>query len=66
MKKIDHLRMYHRMLDDQIDQLEAMLHFSDPDTERMLDQLKKQRLNIKDGIAQLEAEDAEHNRHKSA
>ena len=54
------------MLDDQIDELERKHKFPDAQEEKMIADLKKQRLNIRDGIIQLEAEDAEHNRHKTS
>ena len=66
MKRIDHLKMMHKMLDDQIDELERKHKLPDVQEEKMIADLKKQRLNIKDGIKLLEAEDAEHNRHKSS
>jgi len=66
MKRIDHLKMMHKMLDDQIDELERKHKFPDAQEEKMIADLKKQRLNIRDGIKQLEAEDAELNRHKTS
>ena len=66
MRRIDHLKMMHKMLDDQIDELERKHKFPDAQEEKMIADLKKQRLNIRDGIIQLEAEDAEHNRHKTS
>jgi uncharacterized protein YdcH (DUF465 family) len=66
MRRIDHLKMMHTMLDDQIDELERKHKFPDAQEEKMIADLKKQRLNIRDGIIQLEAEDAEHNRHKTS
>ena len=66
MKRIDHLKMMHKMLDDQIDELERKHKFPDIQEEKMIADLKKQRLNIKDGIKMLEAEDAEHSRHKGS
>ena len=54
------------MLDDQIDELERKHKLPDVQEEKMIADLKKQRLNIKDGIKLLEAEDAEHNRHKGS
>lgn len=54
------------MLDDQIDELERKHKFPDAQEEKMIADLKKQRLNIRDGIKQLEAEDAELNRHKTS
>jgi uncharacterized protein YdcH (DUF465 family) len=66
MRRIDHLKMMHKMLDDQIDELERKHKFPDAQEEKMIADLKKQRLNIRDGIIQLEAEDAELNRHKTS
>ena len=66
MKKIDHLKMYHKMLDEQIDEMERLHKFPDPQQEKTIADLKKQRLNIRDGILQLEAQDAELVRHKNS
>jgi uncharacterized protein YdcH (DUF465 family) len=54
MKKIDHLKMYHKILDDQIDELEEKLKHPDDKTVTMLAVLKKQRLHVRDEIAELE------------
>lgn len=45
------------MLDDQIDALEQEHKFPDAQVEKLIADLKKQRLNVRDGIEQLEAED---------
>jgi len=45
------------MLDDQIDALEQEHKFPDAREEKLIADLKKQRLNIRDGINQLEAEE---------
>ncbi|NDB57522.1 DUF465 domain-containing protein [bacterium] len=66
MRRINHLKMMHKMLDDQIDELERKHKFPDAQEEKMIADLKKQRLNIRDGIIQLEAEDAELDRHKTS
>ena len=47
----------HKMLDEQIDELERKHKLPDIQEEKMIADLKKQRLNIRDGIAQLEAEE---------
>jgi hypothetical protein len=57
MKKIDHLKMMHKMLDDEIDELERKHQFPDAQEEKMIADLKKRRLQIRDGINQLEAEE---------
>jgi len=57
MKRIDYLKMMHKMLDDQIDALEQEHKFPDAQEEKLIADLKKQRLNVRDGIEQLEAED---------
>ena len=57
MKRIDYLKMMHKMLDDQIDALEQEHKFPDAREEKLIADLKKQRLNIRDGINQLEAEE---------
>ena len=59
MKRIDHLKMMHKMLDDQIDELERKHKFPDIQEEKMIADLKKQRLNIKDGISKIELEELE-------
>lgn len=64
MKKIDHLHMVHKMLDEQVDELERKHQFPDAQEEKMIADLKKRRLQIKDDILAAEAEHAEnHNRH---
>jgi uncharacterized protein YdcH (DUF465 family) len=57
MRRIDYLKMMHKMLDDQIDALEQEHKFPDAQVEKLIADLKKQRLNVRDGIEQLEAED---------
>ena len=56
MKKIDHLKMTHKLLDDQIDELERKHKMPDIQEEKMIADLKKRRLQIRDEIALEEAE----------
>jgi uncharacterized protein YdcH (DUF465 family) len=63
MKKIDHLKMIHKMLDDEIDELERKHQFPDAQEEKMIADLKKRRLQIRDDIKSLESEDAVQARH---
>jgi uncharacterized protein YdcH (DUF465 family) len=57
MKKIDHLKMMHKMLDDQIDELERKHQFPDAQEEKMIADLKKRRLQIRDEITLAEEEE---------
>jgi uncharacterized protein YdcH (DUF465 family) len=66
MKKIDHLHMTHKLLDDQIDELERKHKFPDAQEEKMIADLKKRRLQIRDDIKTLESEDAVQARHQSS
>ena len=52
MKKIDHLKMTHKLLDDQIDELERKHKLPDIQEEKMIADLKKRRLQIRDDIAE--------------
>jgi uncharacterized protein YdcH (DUF465 family) len=63
MKKIDHLKMMHKMLDDQIDALEQEHKLPDAQVEKLIADLKKRRLQIRDDINTLESEDAVQTRH---
>ena len=56
MKKEDHLNMKHRLLDDQIDDLERRHIYPDADEEKMIQDLKKERLKIRDEISRLHLE----------
>ena len=56
MKKADHLNMKHKLLDDQIDELEKRHTLPDVREERMIQDLKKERLKIRDEISRLQAE----------
>ena len=53
MKKEDHLNMKHRLLDDQIDELEKRHIYPDANEEKMIQDLKKERLKIRDEISSL-------------
>jgi len=57
MKRMDHLAMKHRLLDDQIDELERKHLMPDVDEEKMIADLKKERLRIKDQIVKAKLED---------
>ena len=53
MKKEDHLNMKHRLLDDQIDELEKRHIYPDANEEKMIQDLKKERLRIRDELERL-------------
>ena len=53
MKKEDHLNMKHKLLDDQIDELEKRHIYPDANEEKMIQDLKKERLKIRDEISSL-------------
>ena len=57
MNKLDHLAMKHRLLDDQIDELERKHLVPDIQEEKMIADLKKERLRIKDEIVRAKLED---------
>lgn len=57
MKRLDHLAMQHRLLDEQIDELERKHKFPDEREEKMIQDLKKERLKIKDQIVLAKKED---------
>lgn len=57
MKRLDHLQMRHRLLDEQIDQLERKHLMPDTDEEKLIADLKKERLKIKDQIVATKIED---------
>jgi uncharacterized protein YdcH (DUF465 family) len=57
MKAIDHLNIQHRMLDDQIDEMERKLLLPDSSSEVLVQTLKKERLRIRDVINQHITED---------
>jgi uncharacterized protein YdcH (DUF465 family) len=50
MKTLDHLNMQHRILDEQIDEMERKHILPDADEERLIQNLKKERLKIRDAI----------------
>ena len=53
MNKLDHLAMKHKLLDDQIDELERKHLMPDSDEEKMIADLKKERLKVKDMMEQV-------------
>jgi len=53
MNKLDHLAMKHKLLDDQIDELERKHLMPDTDEEKMIADLKKERLKVKDMMEQV-------------
>jgi uncharacterized protein YdcH (DUF465 family) len=57
MKRLDHLQINHRLLDEQIDELERKHLMPDTDEEKMIADLKKERLLIKDQIVAAKLED---------
>lgn len=52
IKQIQWLEMRHKILDDQIDELERKHVLPDPQEEKMIAELKKERLKIRDEIEQ--------------
>jgi uncharacterized protein YdcH (DUF465 family) len=50
MKRLDHLQMQHKLLDEQIDELERKHKLPDVSEEKMIADLKKERLKLKDQI----------------
>jgi uncharacterized protein YdcH (DUF465 family) len=57
MKKIDYLHMLHKMLDDQIDALEQEHKLPDAQVEKLIADLKKRRLQIRDDINGLDTKE---------
>ena len=57
MKRIEHLAMKHKLLDDQIDDLELKLLHPLPQEIKMVADLKKERLKVKDEIVKAKIED---------
>jgi uncharacterized protein YdcH (DUF465 family) len=53
MNKLENLAMQHRLLDDQIDELEKSSHHPLPQEIKMIADLKKDRLKIKDMMEQV-------------
>ena len=48
MNKLDHLAMRHKLLDDQIDELEQKSQHPMPQEIKMIADLKKERLRVRD------------------
>jgi len=57
MKRIEHLAVQHRLLDDQIDELEKKSFHSLPQEIKMVADLKKERLRVRDEIVKAKIED---------
>jgi len=57
MKRIEHLAMKHKLLDDQIDDLELKLLHPLPQEIKMVADLKKERLKVRDEIVKAKIED---------
>ena len=57
MKRLDHLAMQHRLLDEQIDEMERKHKIPDEKEEHMIADLKKERLKVKDQIVKAKIED---------
>ena len=57
MKKLDNLTIKHKLLDEQIDELERKSHHPMPQEVKMIADLKKERLKIKDAIVAAKIED---------
>ena len=53
MNKLDHLAMKHKLLDDQIDELEQKSHHPLPQEIKMIADLKKERLKVRDMMEQV-------------
>ena len=53
MNKLDTLAMKHKLLDDQIDKLEKSSHHPLPQEIKMIADLKKERLKIRDMMEQI-------------
>jgi len=57
MKRIEHLAMKHKLLDDQIDELELKSLHPLPQEIKMVADLKKERLKVRDEIVKTKIED---------
>lgn len=57
MKRIEHLAMKHKLLDDQIDELERKSLHPLPQEIKMVADLKKERLKVRDEIVKAKIED---------
>lgn len=53
MNKLDTLAMKHKLLDDQIDELEKSSHHPLPQEIKMIADLKKERLKVRDMMEQV-------------
>jgi uncharacterized protein YdcH (DUF465 family) len=53
MNKLDHLAMKHKLLDDQIDELEKKSAHPLPQELKMIADLKKERLKVRDMMEQV-------------
>ena len=53
MNKLDNLAMKHKLLDDQIDELEKSSHHPLPQEIKMIADLKKERLKVRDMMEQV-------------
>jgi uncharacterized protein YdcH (DUF465 family) len=53
MNKLDHLAMRHKLLDDQIDELEKKSQHPLPQEIKMIADLKKERLKVRDMMEQV-------------
>lgn len=53
MNKLDHLAMRHKLLDDQIDELEKKSQHPLPQQIKMVADLKKERLKVRDMMEQV-------------
>jgi uncharacterized protein YdcH (DUF465 family) len=54
MNRIDYLIAQHKLLDDQIDELEKYSHHPLPQEIKMVADLKKERLKVRDAITEAE------------
>ena len=53
MNRLENLAMKHRLLDDQIDELEKSTHHPMPQEIKMIADLKKDRLKVRDMMEQV-------------
>ena len=53
MNKLDHLAIKHKLLDDQIDELEKKSQHPLPQEIKMIADLKKERLKVRDMMEQV-------------
>ena len=57
MKRMDHLAVQHKLLDDQIDELEKKSFHPLPQEIKMIADLKKERLKVRDEIVKAKIDD---------